>query len=195
MDKKTALEKVKPHLTEKRYKHTIGVMNTAVSLAKEKKIEIDTEALCFAAIFHDYAKYRPADELRNILIAEGKDEFIHYGEEILHAPAGAYLVQQELGITDENIFSAIFWHTTGKRNMNMYEKILYLADYIEPNRLFPGVEEVRAVAKESIDRAVLLALKNTISFLVEKRQLIFPETVHAYNDLLKKLEGKDDSTE
>ncbi|MDA3130770.1 bis(5'-nucleosyl)-tetraphosphatase (symmetrical) YqeK [Aliibacillus thermotolerans] len=195
MDKKIALAKVKPHLTNKRYVHTIGVLNTAVSLVEEKEIDIDIEAIRLAAIFHDYAKYRPAEELRNILQENGQDQFLHYGEEVLHAPAGAYLVRKELGITNEKILSAIFWHTTGKRNMNMYEKILYLSDYIEPNRSFPGVDEVREVAKESIDQAIVLALRNTITFLVNKRQLIFPETVHAYNDMLNQLKREDDSGE
>ncbi|WP_091657784.1 bis(5'-nucleosyl)-tetraphosphatase (symmetrical) YqeK [Alteribacillus iranensis] len=183
MDQKTALKLVKPHLTNKRYIHTVGVMNTAVNLAH--RYEVNTNKAKMAAIFHDYAKYRSVEEMREIIQKNGWDErFIQFNNELLHAPAGSYLVEKEIGIKDSEILSAIFWHTTGKANMDPLEKVIFLADYIEPNRNFPGVKEVREQAEVDLDRAVLMALHNTVLFLMSKEEPVFPETLHAYNDLV-----------
>ncbi|RSL31546.1 HD domain-containing protein [Salibacterium salarium] len=183
MDRKEALELVKPHLTEHRYVHTLGVRDTALKLAEKEGIDLDRVET--AAIFHDYAKFRPKEEMRQIIQSQHWDQkFITYGDELLHAPAGAYLVEQEIGITDNEILSAIYWHTTGKVNMNTMEKVIFLADYIEPNRKFPGVEGTREEAEHSTDGAIIMALRNTITFLMKKNQPVFPETLSAYNDFI-----------
>ncbi|WP_158737489.1 bis(5'-nucleosyl)-tetraphosphatase (symmetrical) YqeK [Alteribacillus sp. YIM 98480] len=189
MDKKKALDKVKPHLTEHRYIHTLGVTEKAVELADKTGIERGQAE--FAAIFHDYAKFRSKEEMRSIIRKQKWDEnFINYGDELLHAPAGAYLVNKEIGIEDEEILSAIFWHTTGKAKMNTLEKILFLADYIEPNRIFPGVDEVREAAEKNIDHAIVMALRNTIVFLMKKNQRVFPQTLYAYNDMVEQIKNQ-----
>ncbi|MDX6153353.1 bis(5'-nucleosyl)-tetraphosphatase (symmetrical) YqeK [Marinococcus sp. PL1-022] len=183
MDKNEALQIVKEQLTESRYKHTLGVRKTALYLAE--RFDIDYNKVEMAAILHDYAKYRPVDEMRELL--RGKEEagrFIAYGDELLHAPAGAYFIQTEAGIADADIVSSIYWHTTGKPDMTAYEKVLFLADYIEPNRTFPGVEEVREAAESDIDAAIVMALGNTIQFLISKNVPVFPDTLAAYNDLV-----------
>ncbi|WP_209122964.1 bis(5'-nucleosyl)-tetraphosphatase (symmetrical) YqeK [Alkalihalobacillus sp. BA299] len=183
MERVQALEIVKPHLTEHRYTHTIGVMETAIHLAKKEGI--DERQSEIASIFHDYAKFRPKEEMRQ-LIKEKKlgDDFLHYGDELLHAPCGAYWVEHEVGIKDSEILSAIRYHTTGKPNMNTLEKIVFLADYIEPGRQFPGVEEVREAATQDLDYACILSLRNTMTFLMKKNQLIYPDSLAAYNQLL-----------
>ncbi|WP_018923687.1 bis(5'-nucleosyl)-tetraphosphatase (symmetrical) YqeK [Salsuginibacillus kocurii] len=183
MNKDEALAQVKEKLTAHRYTHTLGVKETAISLAKQ--IGVDSEKAEWAAILHDYAKFRPKEEMKTIILGEGLDpDFISYGEELLHAPAGACLVRDELGISDADILRAIMWHTTGKKGMDGLEKVVFLADYIEPNRNFPGVNAVREEAEKDIDRAVILALSNTISFLLKKSQPVFPKTLEAYNDLI-----------
>ncbi|RSL34455.1 HD domain-containing protein [Salibacterium salarium] len=194
MDRKKALELVKPHLTEHRYVHTLGVRDSALKLAERE--DVDYEKVELAAIFHDYAKFRPKQEMRQIITDQNWDKkFITYGDELLHAPAGSYLVEKEMGISDEEILSAIYWHTTGKVNMNAMEKVLFLADYIEPNRKFPGVEETREEAKRSIDGAIIMALRNTITFLMKKNQPVFPETLSTYNDMIfKKKKMEDDES-
>ncbi|SDI84847.1 bis(5'-nucleosyl)-tetraphosphatase (symmetrical) YqeK [Alteribacillus bidgolensis] len=189
MDKNKALDKVKPHLTEHRYIHTLGVTEKAVELAD--KTGIDRKQAELAAIFHDYAKFRSKEEMRGIIRKQEWDKnFINYGDELLHAPAGAFLVNKEIGIEDEEILSAIFWHTTGKAKMNTLEKILFLADYIEPNRIFPGVDEVRKTAEKNIDHAIVMALRNTIVFLMKKNQRVFPQTLYAYNDMIEKIKNQ-----
>ncbi|MDM5190043.1 bis(5'-nucleosyl)-tetraphosphatase (symmetrical) YqeK [Bacillus sp. DX4.1] len=184
MDRKQALEIVKQQMHEKRYIHTIGVMETAIELAKlygvnEKKAEM-------AAIFHDYAKCRPIQEMEDIIKREElPKDLLQFNKELWHAPVGAYLVEKEVGITDHEILQAITYHTSGHESMTMLDKVIYVADYIEPGRKFPGVEEARKLAREDINKALLFALKRTIQFLMEKDQTIYPLTFQTYNAALK----------
>jgi predicted HD superfamily hydrolase involved in NAD metabolism len=184
MDREAALKLVKEQLTDHRYKHTVGVMETAIILAQrygvnEKKAEL-------AAIFHDYAKFRPKDEMKRIILEQGMDkELLRFNSELWHAPVGAYLVEKEAGITDEEVLDAIRYHTSGRPRMTMLEKVIYLADYIEPGRHFPGVEEVREMAKDNLEEALIQSVKNSIQFLLKKSQPVFPDTIYTYNDLVK----------
>ncbi len=184
MNREKALSIVKEQLTEHRYIHTIGVMETAIKLAKihgsdEKKSEL-------AAIFHDYAKFRPKDEMEQIIISrQMKQDLLDYDKELWHAPVGAYLVENEVGITDLDILNAIKCHTSGKVSMTILDKIIFVADYIEPGRAFPGVEEVRKIAESDLDLAVILTLRNTISFLLKKQHVIYPDTLFTYNEMVR----------
>lgn len=187
MEREEALKLVKVQLTDHRYQHTLGVMETAIALAKqyggdEQKAEL-------AAIFHDYAKFRPKAEMKEIIIEQGfPQNLLEYNSELWHAPVGAYLTEKEAGIIDPEVLEAIRFHTSGRPGMTLLDKIIYLADYIEPGRHFPGVEEVRNVAKENLDKALIMAVKNTIIFLLKKNQTVYPETFYTYNDLIRKLE-------
>jgi predicted HD superfamily hydrolase involved in NAD metabolism len=184
MEREKALELVKKQLTEHRYQHTLGVMETAVWLAE--KYGADVKKAELAAIFHDYAKFRPKDEMKNIIETKGfPEDLLEYNSELWHAPAGVYLVETEAGIKDPEVLSAIRYHTSGRAGMTLLEKIIYLADYIEPGRHFPGVEEVRELAKEDLDKALIKAVQNTIIFLMKKNQTVYPDSFHTYNDLVK----------
>ncbi|MFN7251297.1 MAG: bis(5'-nucleosyl)-tetraphosphatase (symmetrical) YqeK [Anaerobacillus sp.] len=187
MERDSALQIIQSQLPEKRYIHTVGVLETAVLLAEKYKVE--REKIELAAIFHDYAKYRPIAEMK-LIVSEQKmsDKLLSYGSELLHAPVGAYLVQKEVGIDDEDVLDGIRYHTTGRANMTLLEKIIYISDYIEPNRSFKGVEEVRKLAEKDLDQALITAISNTIQFLVKKRQPVFPDTLAAYNHLILKEE-------
>ncbi len=189
MDREKALEIVKAQLTEHRYIHTLGVMETAIELAD--RYGASKEKAELAAIFHDYAKFRSKDEMREIVMQQGMPEsLLHYGTELLHAPVGAYLVKEEAGIEDLEVLEAIAYHTTGRAAMGTLEKIIFLADYIEPGRNFPGVDEVRKQAKENLNLACIQALKNTVGFLMKQNQLIYPETIYTYNSLLAEVKNK-----
>lgn len=183
MKREEALACVQEQLTEQRYIHTVGVMETAVKLAE--RFGADVKKAEIAAIFHDYAKFRPKEEMKQIILNGGGPlEVLDFHHELWHAPAGAVLVKTEVGITDEDILSAIRFHTSGRPNMALLEKVIYVADYIEPGRRFPGVEEVRTLAEEDLDSALIQALKNTITFLISKNQAVYPETVATYNALV-----------
>ncbi|WHY65783.1 bis(5'-nucleosyl)-tetraphosphatase (symmetrical) YqeK [Neobacillus sp. SuZ13] len=187
MEREAALKLVKKQLTDHRYQHTLGVMETAIVLAKqyggdEQKAEL-------AAIFHDYAKFRPKEEMKEIIASQGfPEDLLQFNSELWHAPAGMYLVEKEAGINDPEVLDAIRYHTSGRPAMTLLEKIIYLADYIEPGRHFPGVDEVRKMAKENLDKALIMAIRNTISFLLKKNQTVYPDTFYTYNDLITKLE-------
>ncbi|MFE8703239.1 bis(5'-nucleosyl)-tetraphosphatase (symmetrical) YqeK [Cytobacillus sp. FJAT-54145] len=187
MERSKALSIVKGQLTEHRYEHTLGVMETAIWLSKangadEKKAEI-------AAIFHDYAKFRPKEEMRKIIIDQGfKQDLLGFNSELWHAPVGAYLVEKEVGINDHEILDAIRFHTSGRKGMTLLEKVIYVADYIEPGRHFPGVEEVRELAKTNLELALIKSIQNTIVFLMKKNQPVYPDTFYTYNDLVTKRE-------
>jgi predicted HD superfamily hydrolase involved in NAD metabolism len=180
MNREEALSIVKAQITEHRYIHTIGVMETAMELAK--RFHVDEKKAELAAIFHDYAKFRPKEEMEAIIINQKlPQDLLNFDKELWHAPVGAYLVEVEVGIKDLDILNAIKYHTSGRVNMTELEKVIYLADYIEPGRQFPGVEKARELAKENFDLAIIFALQGTISFLLKKQQTIYPETFLTYN--------------
>jgi predicted HD superfamily hydrolase involved in NAD metabolism len=188
MEREEALKLVKEQLTEHRYQHTLGVTETAITLARQ--YGADEQKAELAAIFHDYAKFRSKDEMREIIVVQGfPQDLLEFNAELWHAPVGAYLVEKDAGITDQEVLDAIRYHTSGRIGMTLLEKIIYLADYIEPGRHFPGVVEVREMAKENLDKALIKAVQNTILFLLKKNQTVYPDTFYTYNDLINKLEA------
>ena len=101
--------------------------------------------------------------------------------QIIHSYLGALFAREFYGIDDEDILNAITYHTTGRANMSDLEKIIFLADYIEPLRNFDGVERARELANKDLDAAMYFALNNTLKFLVERDNYIVVETVLARN--------------
>ncbi|SFA69844.1 putative HD superfamily hydrolase of NAD metabolism [Lentibacillus halodurans] len=183
-----AIDIVKPHLKQERFDHTLRVADTAVELAE--KYDVQAEKAELAAILHDYAKYFPLDKMSQIIKeSELPNDLLDYHHELWHGPAASVILQQEYGVTDSEIRSAIHYHTTGRANMSQMETILFVADYIEPGRSFPGVQEVRETAKTDLDRAAWMALRNTIQFLVGKQATVYPDTFYAYNDLTLRITG------
>lgn len=103
--------------------------------------------------------------MKAIIINESMSvHLLEANTELWHAPVGAFLVEKEVGLTDEDILNAIRYHTSGRPGMSSLEKVIYVADYIEPGRKFPGVEEVRELAEQDLDKALLQALKIRLAF-------------------------------
>lgn len=181
---KSLEEKIIKDIGEKRYNHSVRVMETAIKLAEIYNTDIEKAKV--AGILHDCAKI--ADET-NLLKRTNDfdiilDNCMEYNHELIHGPLGAKIAKEEYGIKDEEILDAIYYHTTGRENMSILDKIIYIADYIEPKRNFPGVEEVRSLAFEDIDKSLILAMEKTIIFLIEKNKLIHPDTIKARNYLI-----------
>lgn len=177
---------VKPHLTTARYEHTLRVAETAVQLAKRYAYEGSIEKVALAAIFHDYAKYRPLDEMKRWITESFlPKDLLDYHHELWHGPVGSILIDREYGINDPEIREAIYYHTTGRANMGKLEMIVFLADYIEPGRNFPGLDEVREMAQQDLVKACWMVSRNNIDYLMKQEVTIYPDTFHAYNDLTR----------
>jgi predicted HD superfamily hydrolase involved in NAD metabolism len=185
MKREQLLEAVREQITKHRYEHTLGVMETAIELAN--KYGADKKKAETAAILHDYCKFWPEDKMREIIETTPgiPKDLLEHDKELWHAHVGAEVVRRDLGIDDEEVLNAIRYHTSGRENMTLLEKVVCLADYIEPGRQFPGVEELREAAKEDLDRALAKAFGNTITFLVGREKRIYPLTVLARNSLVK----------
>lgn len=178
-------EILKSRLKKSRFVHSLGVAETAVFLAK--RFGIDEEKAYIAGLLHDCAREYETSEM----IEEAKKRGIQIGivEEkmplLLHAYIGAKRISELYDIHDEEIARAIYRHTVGGSNMTALDKIIYFADMIEPNRDYPGVEELRALSREAtLDEMTLEGLTQSIIFVAQKGSLIHHDTVTARNELL-----------
>ena len=168
-------KKLAKYLDENRYEHTLGVMFTCASLAMVHGYDLrDAQA---AGLLHDSAKCIPNKKKLKIC-AEHHIPVSDFEKEhpfLLHAKLGAYIV------TDEEVLSAITYHTTGKPDMTMLEKIVYIADYIEPTRnKAPRLAEIRKLAFKDLDECMYQILKDTLTYLDENPDDVDSATKDAY---------------
>ncbi len=160
-------------LTEQRMRHTAGVVETALLLAEKNGVNPMQAEI--AALMHDCAKYLPDEEL----LSRSTDTVKLLP--VLHAEIGAQLCEERYGIHDPAILRAIRLHTTGDVDMTPLDKIIYLADMIEPGREYPGVDEIRD--EQDLDTAVLLALRRSLTHIRERGFSVHPATIRAIKDL------------
>lgn len=165
-----------------RYEHTLGCERAARLLAQ--RFGGDAEKAAFAAILHDITKHLSKEEQLNLCDKYGiipcnveKSE-----PKMLHGKTAAAIALDEYG-APQDVCAAIACHTTGKAGMTLLDKILYLADYIEDTRDFPGVDKARELAKNDIDAALLYCYDQTLCDLIGRGKLIHSDTIGAYNDM------------
>lgn len=170
-------------LSKKRFIHTLGVVNSAMYLAKKYGANIEDAHL--AALLHDCAKEIPLLKMRDLVADLPCDQDMLHSGALLHGLAGMVLANTQYGVTNPDILEAIRVHTTGKENMSKLDKIIFLADYIEPNRKFPGVNDIRLAAEQSLDAGVLCGFDMTIRHLIDSGDSIYPLTILSRNDLLR----------
>ena len=148
-----------------RLQHVYGVVEASRALSA--RFGAPAEKAEVAALMHDYCKWMPAQDL--LAIARRDGLMVDPAEEshphLLHGPVAAAVLRGEGLVTDPEILDAIRWHTTGRPGMSLLERVIWLADYIEPGRDFPGVEPVRQLAETDLDGALLLALDQTIAYV------------------------------
>ncbi len=192
MERAEMIEAVKAEMPERRWIHTEGVMATSILLAE--RFGGDPERAELASILHDVAKFWATDRLAAV-IADNRlgDDWLAYDKELWHAPAGAWEAKTRFGVDDEDVLNAIRYHTSGRGGMSKLEKIVWLADYIEPGRDFPGVDKIRSLSETSLDSAILAGLEATIGVLMQRGRLIYPLTIEARNDLLRSLNKEKSS--
>lgn len=180
------LEILKTRLTPERLYHSICVAEQAKHLA-----EIfggDCEKAYTAGLIHDILRYEPVENMLKIIEDDGQTltEVEKSITVTLHAVAGEVFLRKNLGVTDNEILSAVRWHTTGKEDMSLLDKIIYVADLTSEDRNYPDISEVRAMAEESLDKTCLRGLSFTIEDNAKKCRPIHEDTVKAYNYLLER---------
>ncbi|GAA3009837.1 bis(5'-nucleosyl)-tetraphosphatase (symmetrical) YqeK [Tetragenococcus solitarius] len=185
------LKKIQAAMSQRRFEHVLGVEKAALFLAE--KYGASQEKASIAALTHDYAKERPDEDFKKIILDYGYDlDLLNWNNAIWHGVIGAKLVEIELGITDESILQAIRLHTTGAAQMTLLDKIIYVADYIEPGRDIPGIEKARAIAKKDLDEAVAYETKHTLAHLIEIHAPVYPKTIETYNRWVAKKRDKNE---
>lgn len=174
--------KMKTVLSPERFEHTMGVMNTAKELAKKYGVELRKAEI--AGMLHDCAKCYPFETQLMMCdkydVALTKLERTH--TELMHSKLGAVLAKVKYGICDEDILESIKNHTTGRPGMSMLEKIIFVADYIEPNRYkAKNLPEIRKLAHKNIDMALVRILEDTLQYLKDKGGIIDNSTEQTLN--------------
>lgn len=178
--RKELIAKVKEQVSEKRFKHILGVEQAALELARANDYELEKASV--AALVHDYAKERSDSEFKALIVQTGlEQDLLNWNNFIWHGVVGAEIIKKELKITDEEILNAVRRHTVGAKEMTMLDQIVYVADYIEPGRDFPGVDQARQLAAESLRAAVEFETKHTLLYLMNNDKTIYPAAVLTYN--------------
>lgn len=174
---------INSRLKSARYKHSKNVAKEAVALAK--KYGGDTLKAEIAGLLHDITKEADESEHKEIIKRAGIElsELEESSPKLWHAISGSAYIQTELGITDMDIINSIRYHTTGRADMSLLEKIIFVADFISADRNYDGVEKMRRAAYKSLDHAVLEGMAFTISDLVQRKITVAPDTFEGYNEL------------
>ena len=178
----TMQEKLQSALSVKRYIHTLGVAEEAVKLAQIYGSVQEQQKARVAGLLHDCAKDYP-ESMRLRFCKEYKvktDEIMNKQTDLIHPFLGAEVAKREYQVMDEDVLNAIRYHTTGRKEMSLLEKIVFIADYIEPNReKFGGLEEARRLAYLNLDKAMKYILENTIEYVRARGRLLHPLSLEA----------------
>lgn len=173
-------ETVKNTLSEKRFKHSEGVVERALEYAKI--YGVNEKEVKFAAIAHDIAKELPKDEIIKYAeeIGVELDEIEKVNLNLPHAKIGAQICKNKYGFTDDMV-NAVKYHTTGRENMSLLEKIIYLADATEPGRTYFDLQYYVELIKKDIDRGLFEVAKWSIGNIIAREGIIHFDTVKCYN--------------
>lgn len=176
---------IEPYLTKQRFYHSKCVAKEAGKLAK--RYGADVERAKVAGILHDIMKDTAHEEQLKIINRFGiiLDDIEREKPKLWHAISGAAYVEHVLNIDDPEILSAIRYHTTGRKNMTLLEKVIFIADYTSEDRTYSGVERMRAKAKESLELAMIEGITFTFSEQFENKNIIGPDMLDAYNDAIR----------
>ncbi len=188
MTKAEIIQWLRVRLDPKLLRHSIATQEMAVELADIHSVNRHKASV--AGLLHDCAKGLSYEEL---LLSANRyniplDEIRVTQPGLLHAPVGAKIAQAELGVTDSEILHSIEVHNTGSTGMSSLDKVLYLADAAEPNRTYPGVEQIRELAfSGNLDNALLETMDMKIRHVIERKRMLHPLSVDARNDILKRI--------
>lgn len=187
VDEETILHKLSELLDADKLTHSLGVRDECVALAV--RYGADVEKARLAGLVHDCARGLDNDQLLRLATRYKIDvsNWEDFDLSLMHGPVGACLARELFGISDEEILHAVAVHTVGCKDMGLLDLVLFVADYIEPNRTFEGVEDIRTAAEQSLESAAVTGYAATLRHLLETNRLIHPSTIHSRNSLLAKL--------
>ncbi|EFQ56354.1 bis(5'-nucleosyl)-tetraphosphatase (symmetrical) YqeK [Streptococcus downei] len=185
-DRDQVLKIMQDCLSAKRFQHCLGVEAAAQHLAQLNDYSLEKAGL--AGLLHDYAKELSDSDFLALIDKYSLDpDLKNWGNNIWHGKVGIYKIKEDLGVTDAEILKAIEDHTTGSHQMTTLDKIVYVADYIEDNRDFPGVNQARQIAEQSLDKAVAYETAHTLTHLIDRKLPIYPQTIDTYNAFVGEL--------
>ena len=184
------IEALRERLTERRFIHSLNVADSAKELALI--YGCDPEKAYTVGLIHDCCKDEaPGLQLSYMLENNLEMTDLEINEpKLYHAMCGSVYAKNEFGITDEDMLSAIRYHTTGRKNMSLLEKVVFIADFISAERDYNGVDVMREKAKRSLEEAIVEGLGFAIADLIERARIIHPDTVDAYNDAMYVLQKR-----
>jgi predicted HD superfamily hydrolase involved in NAD metabolism len=173
-------------LKPSRLVHTLGVMNKASELAEIHGCS--KEKAMIAGVLHDYAKNLSMEELNEYILKHNieVDKESNMNINLMHGIVGAYMVREDLAIEDDEILDAISYHTFGRENMSILEKVVFLADAIEDGRDYKGVDEIRDISKISLDKAIIESIENTIEHVFKAGHIVHLNSIRLRNELIEK---------
>lgn len=174
-DYEKEVNEVKKRLSFQRFEHTCSVVLTSLKLNEQTGLPF--EKVFLSSLLHDIAK---EEKNARYPVPQGTKD-----TEVMHAFLGAEIIKNELSVSDEDILNAVRYHTTARENMTVLDKIIYLADMIEKNRKFEGVEELRKISFSDYDKGFKTALKMSYEYLLEKGKNIYYLTESAYKSYFK----------
>ena len=179
---------VRRHLTQGRFYHSQCVAAQAARLAQ--RYGGDVEQARLAGILHDIMKDTAPEEQLKILADSGiiLTKTQRRNRKLWHSLAGAAYLRGTLGVADQAVVEAVACHTSGKKDMSLLDKVLFVADYISADRDYPGVEDMRKAADRSLEEAMVEGILFTVNELMEQRLPVAAESIEAYNDALITLE-------
>lgn len=177
------LEEIKKRLSEYRFYHSLNVADEAKRLAK--KYGADEEKAFTAGLIHDIMKDTDYSVQKEIIEKySGKMTAVELANpKIWHAVSGEAFLRHKLNVTDEEILTAVRYHTTGRAGMSLLEKVVYIADYTSAERDYPDVDVIRQKAENSLEEAMLYGLQFTINENVSAARVIHPDSIDAYNEV------------
>ncbi len=183
MQHKYYIERLQGMLGNKRLEHSLAVSDMAAGLAE--LYGADRQQAALAGLLHDCARDLPSEELLAMARQNGVpvDDVEEVMPVLLHAPVGALLARRRFGVQDKAVLRAIALHTLGDETMTLLDKIVFVADKVAPGRRFPGVEELRQIAQQNLDRALLCCFDAAIILSVRRGELIHPRAVQARNGI------------
>lgn len=178
---------IRSFLSEKRCDHCVAVAKEAVRLAK--KYGADPEKAETAGILHDIMKEASPDQQLKIITDFGimLNDIELSTKKLWHQCAGMAYVAGHLGVEDQDVLNAIRYHTSGRSNMSLLEKVLFIADFTSRDRNYNGVENMRKLAETSLESAMIEGLSFTILELAEEKKPIIEDTIDAYNQAVHDL--------